>query len=279
MSVLGRFRSDERGAIAVASALIMVSLVMVAGIMLDSAIAFIHQRKAQSAVDLAALTAARDLTHAEQLVFATLAENGFAAPDLVEIELGRYDANVLIPEHARFIPGDPNPNAVSVRIIEPAPVVMWQNFFEGTGPRVEAAAIAANTGIASFAIGTRLASLHGGILNDVLGGLLGTEIDLDIMDYEALLDAKINLIDALDRLAIETQLAGATYNDLANLSIGWTDYAYLIEDMLYDGGAAIQVVNAVRSLGDAQGGPTFLSAISSTSGPSAMSPSARTRPV
>ena len=258
MSVLGRFRSDERAAIAVASALIMLSLILVGSIMIDSAIAFIHQRKVQSAVDLAALTAARNLTNAEEIVFAVLADNGFANPETVEIELGNYNADILIPENIRFVANDPNVNAVSVRMVEPAPVIMWQNFFEGTGPRVEASAIAANTGIASFAIGTRLASLEGGILNDVLGGLLGTEIELDIMDYEALLDAKINLIDALDRLAIETELAGATYTDLANLTIGWTDYAYLIEDMLYDGGAAIQAVNAVRSLGEAEDGPTFL---------------------
>jgi hypothetical protein len=39
--------------------------------------------------------------------------------------------------------------------------VMWHRVFQGDGPRVQAAAVAANTGLAAFAVGTRLASLRG----------------------------------------------------------------------------------------------------------------------
>ena len=44
---------------------------------------------------------------------------------------------------------------------------------------------------AVFAVGSRLASLNGGIVNQLLSGLLGTSVSLSVMDYNALLASRV----------------------------------------------------------------------------------------
>src|SRR5262249_37744439 len=66
----------------------------------------------------------------------------------------------------------------------------------------------------SFAIGSRLVSLNGGLLNAMLGGMLGTNLSLSAMDYQSLVNARIDAFDFLSALATRVNLTGVTYNDL-----------------------------------------------------------------
>ena len=81
---------------------------------------------------------------------------------------------------------------------------------------VKASAIASTTQLATFAIGSRLASLNGGLLNSLLGGMLGTTLSLSVMDYNALLSAKIDAFDFLSALALRVNLTGVTCDSLLN---------------------------------------------------------------
>src|SRR5690606_19391006 len=82
--------------------------------------------------------------------------------------------------------------------------------------------LAANSAEAAFSIGSRLAALEGGIVNQLLGGLLGSNITLSVMDYEALLSADVSLLSFLDALATELALASGSYSESldANVSVG-----------------------------------------------------------
>lgn len=70
--------------------------------------------------------------------------------------------------------GDPNIDSVRVNLstLQPTPYLL--SFFPGmaTGKRIYASATAKQGAVGSFFVGTALAGLHGGLLNDVLGGLL-----------------------------------------------------------------------------------------------------------
>ena len=68
--------------------------------------------------------------------------------------------------------------------------------------------------IATFAIGSRLVSLNGGLLNAILGRMLGTTLSLSAMDYQALIDAHIDAFDFLNALATRLDLTGVTYDSV-----------------------------------------------------------------
>jgi uncharacterized membrane protein len=63
-------------------------------------------------------------------------------------------------------------------------------------------------------VGSRLASLNGGLLNSVLGGLLGTTLSLNVMDYNALLGVDVNALQFIDALKTELNLTAGTYNEV-----------------------------------------------------------------
>jgi uncharacterized membrane protein len=76
--------------------------------------------------------------------------------------------------------------------------------------------------MAAFAIGTRLAQLNGGVLNAVLGRLLGANLSLSVMDYNALASANIDLFQFSNALATRVGLKAVTYGDLVagNFALG-----------------------------------------------------------
>ena len=53
----------------------------------------------------------------------------------------------------------------------------------------EVRALAANASLATFSIGSRLLAVRDGLLNALLSAMLGSNINLSAMSYEALLDA------------------------------------------------------------------------------------------
>jgi uncharacterized membrane protein len=57
------------------------------------------------------------------------------------------------------------------------------------------------------------------LLNALLNGLLGTDISLNVMDYRALVDARIDALKFLDGLAAEIGLTAATYDDVLNSTV------------------------------------------------------------
>jgi len=77
--------------------------------------------------------------------------------------------------------------------------------------------------MASFAIGSRLLSLNGGVINAMLGSMLGTTLSLSVMDYNALLSAKIDALDFLSALATRVNMTGVTYNALLSSNIKLPD--------------------------------------------------------
>src|SRR5690606_28584241 len=89
-------------------------------------------------------------------------------------------------------------------------------------PTIGVTATASATPRAAWSLGSRLASLDGGMVNAVLGGLLGTELSLSLMDYNAIASVDIGLLDFLDALAGEIDLTAGTYSDLlaSKVSLG-----------------------------------------------------------
>lgn len=220
---LRRFAQDRKGSVAVLSAAASIALMGFAAFGIDLGKVSLDRRKAQSAADLAALAAASDLIRADSAARATVASNRVPDPT-VTVEIGTYAADPSRAPASRFRAG-PGPSANAARVVvETRSELVFARIL--TGQRevsVRAEATAATTAFASFAIGSRLAALDGGLLNSLTGALLGTTLSLSVMDYQALADARIDLFQFMPDLARRAQITAGTYDQLLASNVKLVD--------------------------------------------------------
>jgi uncharacterized membrane protein len=240
-SLLRRFRADERGNIAIMGAALMTLGVGCTALAVDVGSIFADRRKTQSAADLAAIVAASNLTNATNAAVATVTKNNYPASALTSVQLGTYTANAAISPQARFVtPAVGVPNAARVTLSTQTPLY-FARFLTGTSYfAINTTATASSTALASFSIGSRLASLNGGLLNAILGGMLGTSLSLSVMDYQSLINARIDAFDFMSALATRVNLTGATYNTIlaSNLKVSDIVAAALTAQQTHNGANA-----------------------------------------
>lgn len=225
---------DRSANIAISAAAALPLLVGSLALAVDYGNLTLQRREAQSQADLAAITAAADPARATQAVAEYLEANGlgyliatdagFLAPGggrvataseadgILRIETGGYDADPAKPPEARFEVGAASPDAARVHLERPGRLHFGSLFIDP--PIIAVTGTAHAPAMAGFSIGSRLFSLQGGILNKVLGSLLGSEFSLKAMDYRALLDADVSLLETVDALASELDLTGVTYGEV-----------------------------------------------------------------
>lgn len=228
------FRKNTAGNVAVMSAMLLPVVLGFAAFAVDEGALSLERRDMQGAADLAAIVAAANIKKAEKAAYLTLLDNGFAVGEPspgskktaakgesnVSVETGTYAASVDVPVDERFSPGAKTPDAVRVTFRKKGTLYFAGMFIDP--PEIEVSSTAKSQAEAAFAIGSRLLKLEGGVLNSALNGLLGTDVTLSVMDYEALLDADVNVLKFFDALGTDLNIKGGTYNDVlaANASIG-----------------------------------------------------------
>jgi uncharacterized membrane protein len=218
--------SDRKANFTVMAALSAPVALALAAVAIDEASIYTERREAQAMVDLAAITAASNITNVNTAVVTTLTDNGMpgvvvqasgqtiepaAGKTVVTVTPGRYvasGANVGQRFQASVTPY----NAVRVTL-KKIPARYFASSLIPT-PVIGTQAIASMTPQATFSVGSRLASLNGGILNALLGGLLGSNISLSVMDYNALLSADVSVLSFVDGLATQLNLTGVSYSDV-----------------------------------------------------------------
>lgn len=214
--MLARFARDRRGAVAVTVAAGSVVLMAAAALAVDLGSVALTARRAQGAADLAALSAARDLDRAEVAARATAQAN---LPDMTELQVvtGVYAPERERSPEDRFTPGGEVPNAVEVTVAVQAPLHFAHVLLRRravTVTRESRAAVRGGPPMAAFSIGSRLASLDGGLANSLLSGLTGSEVELSLLDYDALVDTEVNLMAFADALAHRLELTAGDYDGL-----------------------------------------------------------------
>lgn len=219
--MIGRaFRRDERGNMAVLFAVGFAVSAVMSAVAVDVAALYHERRQLQAGVDLAAISAAADPSRAADIARAVLVDARLMpqgdTSGLV-VEAGRYDrSGARIAE--RFRPGIAPYNAVRVALNRTGQLHFAGGF--APAPDIGATGIAAITPEVSFSVGSRLASLNGGIANSLLSRLLGTSVSLSVMDYSALAAARVDALHFLDALAQRLTLTAGTYNDLLAMDAG-----------------------------------------------------------
>ena len=200
----------------------------------------VQHRQLQAAADLAAIAAAANIGDAEKSAATYFALNNLPVtvtgkdgrviqpvvtmsnakqtPASAFVERGRYSADPDLAPSQRFRPAGIDADAARVTLSRPADL-FGAALFTPQPPLLSATGSAARAKTAAFSIGTRLASLNDGILNALLGQLLGTKLSLNVMDYRALVDTDISVDPFLKAVATNLNLTAGTYEDVLKAGI------------------------------------------------------------
>ncbi|HTN97887.1 MAG TPA: pilus assembly protein TadG-related protein [Nordella sp.] len=216
---LGSLARSEQGTVAVITAIVMTVLIGFAAIAVDVGSIHYDSRRLQGAADLAAIAAASNTGNATQAARATFADNGRWTLSSLVVETGNYDPDPAKTLAQRFVPNRQPINAARVQARAPSPIYFARIFDNENNVQIAAAAIATRPAEAAFSIGSRLLSLEGGIINAILSQMLGSEVDLRVMDYRGLADVDIDLLKFMDQLAIEANIQAGSYQQVLDANV------------------------------------------------------------
>ncbi|MBD9568741.1 TadG family pilus assembly protein [Ensifer sp. ENS08] len=263
---LARARS---GNIGISAALAMPLVITSMALAIDYGYLTVQKREMQSSVDLAAIAAAANVSAAEKAVLNHFANNGLnygvSTPNglltidgktlppgdistakldgVATVTRGRYVPDPSVDAGQRFIKDATPTDAVQVMLERKGDIFLASIF--SAPPDLSVYGTAASSKIAAFSVGSRLASLNDGLLNSILGQMLGTTISLKVMDYQALIDADIDIQPFLKIIATRLNLTAASYEDVlkANLTM-----PQLLASMRLVQGLSGTVTTALKSI-------------------------------
>ncbi len=217
-AILKRLGRDERGVISILGAFFIVIALGLCVLVVDVGHLYLAKRRLQSAVDAAALAAAGQPENAREILRTSLARNGYRDTD-TDVEVGRYTADPSVAAANRLDrDGGLEPNAVRVTKTITTPG-FFAGIFGSDAARITAAATAARIPSVSFSLGSGLADLSAGDINQILGKMLGADLSLSLIDYEGLASANVDALSMLNQLAVETGLDAGTYGELADATV------------------------------------------------------------
>ena len=232
------FRRSTKGNFATMFALCLPIGLAAAAFAVDEGSLYVERREAQSLTDLAAIYGAANISKADLAVLKVFSNNGQSGVSLttnfgvlptmagytqVRVEKGRYTPDPTIEAGKRFVVDATPYNAVRVTYRKDG-TIYFSNLVTGQR-QIVTTAVASAPAEAAFSIGSRLVSVdtqQSALLNPLLGGLLGTNLSLKAMDYNALLATDVNALQFMDALATELKVTAGTYNDLlaADATVG-----------------------------------------------------------
>lgn len=232
---LASFSADQRGNIAIMFAATLTSCVALGALAVDLGSLFVERRQAQGVVDLAALAAAADIENAERAANATLAANAVKGRPILSVTRGHYTADIGIAPQNRFKPNVTPFNAVSVRLVKNG-TTFFSTMSSKMPPEITTSAIGTTDAQVAFSVGSRLASIHDGIPNAVLGALVGGNVSLSVMEYEALVSGNVSLMSFFRALAGEAQVSAATYDDVLHANVSLVQVFKALADVCISNG-------------------------------------------
>lgn len=208
--------ADRRAGIGVTSAAALTMLIGAAALAVDIGSFQLDRRKLQGIADAAALAAAGKPGEERAAAERVIAANCSCNIVIASLEAGTYRPDAAIPAEQRFNAGGATPNAVRIVLTRDRPM-FFGSFLTGRQSTViGASATGARRGYAAFSLGSRVAAVHGGIPNALLSALTGSQVNLSVMDYNALASADIDLLAFSDALRTELDADVLTFGQTLN---------------------------------------------------------------
>ncbi|MFD1036426.1 pilus assembly protein TadG-related protein [Sphingomonas hankookensis] len=204
-------RREGNVAMIVAGGLAMLTGTAVLGV--DTATLYLEKRRLQGTADAAALAAAADLDNATVRAQAAVSLSPDNNTRLVTLTPGRYDRNAQLSVDTRFSPNAVSGNAARVALESTIKPIFAQVFGRQT-VTLSAKATAARIDLAGFSIGTRAASVQGGLPGALLSQLAGSDLSLSVMDYNALVSGQVDLLKTAELLRTGVGVQASTFDEV-----------------------------------------------------------------
>ncbi|MBU2865842.1 TadG family pilus assembly protein [Pacificibacter marinus] len=263
---LQNYNADDSGAVVIIVALFLTVAVGFMAVGIDLGSLYFRQKALQTQADMAAVSAVLTLYNEGEseeyeaprdAATKTVMGNALSASALTELGYGRYDYDSSVFSEDRFTVGslaDIDVNAAKVQLSASAPLFFAKSFLNTDSTALSASATAARFDFASFSLGSRLLSLDTGesVLDGLLGEALGTSIDLDVLDYNALLATQIDLLTFSDALGNRIGATVGDYESILTSDIDLLDVAgALLDTGLVSGSADVltTILNGTVSTG------------------------------
>ena len=230
---LRSFIQSEDGVSAIITAFCAVAIIGCAGLATDVGSVYLDSRRLQGTADVAALAAMNDPSRAQSIATDTVGANNWPQGTRVETVLGSYTADRSIPVGERFQRGAAGDTAVQVQVTSTTPLYFGRLFIPSGQMTIVRRATAAEARLASFQIGSRLLSVQGGIANQVLSGLTGSQVSLSVMDYNALANADVDLLSYVDALHTNYSAQAASFDQTLSQNITSADAINTLANMVH----------------------------------------------
>lgn len=205
------FARDRRAGISVMTAFGLTMLIGSAAFAVDVGSLYLDRRKLQGIADAAALAAASKPGEEQAAAERIIAANCDCAIKIAVLTKGTYAADVATQAEQRFVAGGASPNAVHITLVRDRPLFFGRFLTGRDDTMIRASATGARRGYAAFSLGSRVAAVHGGLPNALLSALTGSQVNLSVMDYNALAGADIDLLAFSEALRTELDAEVLTF--------------------------------------------------------------------
>lgn len=260
-----RLRQRQRGAIAIMAAASMAALLMFTALAVDTGRLYLTKRNLQQQADIAALQAAQiycsgfdGISTVETSVRATLLDHGFDAnnsANTLSVGLGTISSS----NNRRSFTNASEFQSVQVVLTREVPAALFAgSVFNNI--TLSATSVAERDLIATLSAGNAMLSVdseQSSIINSLLGGLLGSAINLSAASYEGLAQGTITFGDLIAELSTAGLIgAAASLNDLSDLNLTVQQLLAGVRDTLVVSGGnsdALSAVNEIINLAIATG--------------------------
>ena len=238
--------ADRRGGIGVASAAALTMLIGAAALAVDIGSFQLDRRKLQGIADAAALAAAGKPGEERAAAERVIAANCNCNIVIASLEAGTYRPDAAIPAEQRFSAGGATPNAVRIVLTRDRPMFFGSFLTGRQSTLIGVSATGARRGYAAFSLGSRVAAVHGGVPNALLSALTGSQVNLSVMDYNALASADIDLLAFSDALRTELDADVLTFGQTLNTQATLPQVLSALSKSTTDG----QVASALGTIAD-----------------------------
>ncbi|MBO9695554.1 MAG: hypothetical protein J7499_05100 [Sphingopyxis sp.] len=219
MSFLRRLVGSRRASVSITTAFAMTMLIGAAAFAVDLGSLYLDRRKLQGIADAAAMAAAGRPGEERAAAERIIAANCDCGIGIAALAPGTYTADPSIEAERRFAGGGASPNAVRITLSRNRPL-FFGSFLTGRQDSIiRATATGARRGYAAFSLGSRVAALNGGLPNALLSGLTGSQVNLSVMDYNALASTDIDLLAFSEALRTELDAEVLTFGQTLDTQV------------------------------------------------------------
>ncbi|WP_230482218.1 pilus assembly protein TadG-related protein [Sphingomonas sp. Leaf21] len=204
---------DRRGAISILTALVAMAMIGFAAMGIDVGMLTLSQRRLQGVADQAALAAASSAPERRGEAVRQIVAAAGLANVTSTITPGSYRADASIAPASRFASGA-DAGALRIVLRQDVPLFFGRVLTGRNSSAVAASAVSRRIDLAAFSLGTRLLAVQGGLPGAVLNGLAGSDLSLSLMDYQALVGGRVDLLRMTQSLGTRIGLTGASFDTI-----------------------------------------------------------------